>query len=44
MTNDALASTVLILAWLIVIRLTRYSKWQVALISAWQKTPYLRGR
>ena len=33
MTTEVIASTVLILSWLVVMRSTRYSKWQVAVIS-----------
>ena len=33
MTTEVLASAALILTWLIVMRSTRYSKWQIALIS-----------
>lgn len=33
MTTEVIASTVLILSWLVVMRSTRYSKWPVAVIS-----------
>jgi hypothetical protein len=33
LTTEALASAVLILTWLVVMRSTRYSKWQLAMIS-----------